>query len=238
MKYRKEFYFDGKSSKDFGLYISGGKTFGGPEMNVETVSVPGRNGDLFISGDSYKNVSYTYDAFIYNEQGYYEEQARRVRSWLTSKKGYKRLEDDYHPGEFRMAIYKGPVSFNTILLTAGTLTLTFNCKPQRFFKSGETPLIFSSSGSLFNPYYFASKPLIKVTGSTGTFTIGDYSVTVTETNGIVIDSEIEQAYKGTTYKNNKVSLANYKFPQLLPGPNTITIPSGMTLEITPRWFEV
>ena len=43
---RQWFTFNGKSSKDFGVYISGLNTFGAPERDVDIISISGRNGDL------------------------------------------------------------------------------------------------------------------------------------------------------------------------------------------------
>ena len=237
--FRKEFYFDGESSMDYGLYISGHKTFSSPEMNVEKVSIPGRNGDLFVSATSYKNVSYAYDAFIESvtDHTIYERKASEVRSWLMSKIGYRRLEDDYHPDEFRLAMFKGPVQFSTIYFKAGSTTLTFDCKPQRFLKLGEKTLTYTAGTyTLLNPTKFTSNPLIEVTGTAGILTVNGKRVQLLETGGIVIDSEVEQAYNGTTFKNDKIKLLDNVFPTLVPDRNTIVVPSGMTIEITPRWF--
>ena len=38
--------YSGKSSADYGVWVSGGGTFDAPSRDVQTVSVPGRNGDL------------------------------------------------------------------------------------------------------------------------------------------------------------------------------------------------
>ena len=49
--------FAGKSSKDFSAYIydSVGQTL--PEREYETVSIPGRSGELLISKDRMANVT-------------------------------------------------------------------------------------------------------------------------------------------------------------------------------------
>ena len=58
------FVFAGKSSLDFWARISGNGTHHAPERHIETVIVPGRNGDLTISDDRYGTVDQTYDGFI------------------------------------------------------------------------------------------------------------------------------------------------------------------------------
>ena len=47
------FIFDGKNSRDYGIYISGSGTFNAPEMDITTVEIPGRNGDLTISNNGF-----------------------------------------------------------------------------------------------------------------------------------------------------------------------------------------
>ena len=58
--------------------------------------------------------------------------------WLLgSPMQYQRLEDDYHPDEYRMAIFTGPLDFDTRFLNrSGETTLNFNCKPHRYIKAG------------------------------------------------------------------------------------------------------
>jgi phage-related protein len=229
--YRKAFYYDGKSSKDFGLYISGNKTYNAPERNVEKVSVPGRNGDLILSDGSYKNFNYSYTSFVAHN---IDRKITDLKSFLLTRNGYCRLEDDYHPKEFKMAAFTGPIDFDIILFEAGTTELTFDCKPQRFLKLGELPISITADHDIYNPTSFSSKPLIKVIG-TGSFTIDNqYTITNTE-NDIWIDCDLQQAYKGNVYKNDKIVVSNNRFPVLKPGSNSITL-SGVTLEIIPRWY--
>ena len=151
--------FDGVNSLDYGLYVSGSATFSSAETDYKKVSVPGRNGDLLISNNRYKNVNVQYPAVVFRDL---EENVMRIRNWLMSTNGYCRLEDTYHPDEFRLATFSGPVDFATALFEVGSTTLTFDCKPQRWLKSGERKHIFTdNTGKLFNPTNFPSKPLIR-----------------------------------------------------------------------------
>ena len=244
MKYRKEFYFDGKSSKDFGLYISGDKTFNGTTRNMEKVSIPGRNGDLYLPSNTFENTKYSFDAFIF-DQYKYERMARDARSWLLSKDGYKRLEDDYHPDEFRMAVFVGPVDFNTILLQAGTTTITFDCKPQRFLKSGEDRIVSMTPEGItvFNPTFFDALPILILHGnSSGSVSINDKN-TITFTDSVAyvvaVDCETCQTYYQSTgaWANDKLIIEDGWFPILEPGENTVKFSDGITkVEIVPRWY--
>ena len=227
--------FNNVSTKDYGVYISGLNTYNAPEKDVEIISIPGRNGDLTIDNGRYKNVDVSYPAFIYDN---FDQNVEGLRNYLLSQNGYKRLEDTYHPEEFRLARYKGDFSAKMVdWLEAGEFDLAFDCYPQRFLKSGEQIITLTAAGYIFNEY-MTSKPLIRAYG-TGTFTINGVSVQITTASGYTdIDCDLQEAYKDTlaTNCNGNIVLSNGEFPELVPGENTITI-SGLTkLEITPRWW--
>ena len=138
---RNSIIFGGINSADFNVWISGSDAFSAPERDVEYVSVPGRNGDLVIDNGKWNNIRITYPAFI--PKGF-ESQIDNFRSEMMKLTGYHRLEDSYHPDEFRMASFSYGISPSRIgaFLRHGEFPLTFNCKPQRFLKSGETPIQF------------------------------------------------------------------------------------------------
>lgn len=156
------FTFDGKSSRDCGLVISGGGTFGAPERDAEQVEIPGRNGALTISRNRFKNITVSYSAFLRRD---FAENAAALRAWLLGGEGYRRLEDTYHPDSFRMARFSGPLEFETGFLNrTGEVTLSFDCKPQRFLKSGELAAAYTAPAVLYNDG-FPALPLIKVMGT-------------------------------------------------------------------------
>lgn len=115
--------------------VSGSGAFNAPERDVSVISIPGRNGDLIIDNGRYKNIKVEYPGFIAKN---FQQNARGARSWLTSPLGYKRLEDDYNPDEFRLARFIDGLEFEMLGENeAGETTVTFDCLPQRFLKSGE-----------------------------------------------------------------------------------------------------
>ena len=158
-------FYNGKSLADFGVHVSGDGTYNSPEKDYETVEVPGRNGDLHIFNERFKNVDLTYKAFIIGDNWISGEEhkdfaleMRNFRAWMLYANGYQRLEDTYHPDEFRKALFKGPIETEAILLQAGEFDLTFNCMPQRFLKSGEHVYTFTKNGSIDNDTLFDARP--------------------------------------------------------------------------------
>ena len=91
--------FNGKNLTDFDVYVSGEGTFLSPEREFESVTVPGKNGDLLYDSGRYKNVTVTYPAFILENL---KNNMIGLREWLLSSPGYSKLEDTYHPEEYRL----------------------------------------------------------------------------------------------------------------------------------------
>ena len=110
-----------------------------PEHEYTVTHVPGRNGDALYDVGSYKNVTLEYEVAIvdpHNEHTFVE-MSRLLSAWLHQGSGYLRLEDSYHPDEYRMAYYKEDGSITNILDQAGRITLKFIAKPQRYLTSGD-----------------------------------------------------------------------------------------------------
>lgn len=233
---RNYIVYNGKSFLDFGVFISGSGTFDAPERDTEKIEIPGRNGDLTIDNGRYKNLPLKYPAFITSE---FNSNIEGLRNFLLTQQGYKRLEDTYHPEEFRLAKISGGFTTKPIAeLYAGEFDLEFDCYPQRFLKSGEKVVEFTAAGSLLNKQLTTAKPLIRAYG-TGSFSVSGVAIQITSASGYTdIDCELQEAYKDTlaTNCNGNIVLTNSSFPELTPGANAITL-SGITkLEITPRWW--
>lgn len=232
---RNQFFYNGRSSADFGLLISGIDTFSSTSRDVTSISIPGRNGDLLIDNGRYHNIDIVYDAAIARE---FREKFDAFRAFMLSSPGYNRLEDTYHPDEYRMAAFSAPMSPDLVGtgFHAGKFSVGFNCKPQRFLKSGETPITLSAPRRLYNSG-FQALPLITVYGSgAGTLTVGGVTVQLKAIDGYVtMDCDLQDAYKGLENKNSTIYAP--QFPVLQPGENLITWTGGVTrVEITPRWW--
>jgi phage-related protein len=224
----------GKSTEDFNIYISGEGTFASPERDYETVSVPGRNGDLTFDNGRFNNMNLTYPAFITKN---YKQSLSDFEDFLGSLRGYVRIEDTYHPDEYRMGICKGGIKpKNSAANLAGEFDISFDIKPQRFLKEGEKVVSFTANGSIKSPTMQECKPLLRVYG-TGTVGIGDTTITISSADVYTdIDCETEDAYKGAVNCNGNISVTNHRFP-VLKGETGISLGGSVTkVEITPRWW--
>ena len=210
-----------------------------PERSQTTTEVPGRNGALLMVDGNWNNYDQEYEIFISAEKPGLVRAARAVAEWLEAPAGYQRLEDSYEPDVYRMAYYAGGQDIESILNRFGRATISFNCKPQRFLRSGEVAKSFSAAGTLTNITKFDALPLITVYGTgAGTLTINDNTVSISDIDEyVVLDCELMDAYKGTANKNGTVTLL--EFPVLTPGENSISFTGGVTsVDIVPRWWTI
>lgn len=237
----KSFTFDGKNSlTDYGVYITGEGVYNSPPPVYDMITVPGRSGNLALSGHRFENYTLEYKCGCFADtQAAFADKIADVRNWLASSAGYKELSDDYHTDEFRLALFHSDIEANPVQhWQAAEFSIIFDCKPQRFLTSGQSATTLTASGTITNPTLFASKPIITVTGN-GDLTVGSVTVTIGGTSTTVIDCEMMDCYDSNGTKNSDVTFSGYEFPTLEAGSNTITLGSGITqVDIAPNWWRI
>ena len=172
----KGFTFDGVNSLDYNIGITGSAVYNAPTRDVEMISIPGRDGEYALDHGRFNNIEITYPAgYGDNSQTNFATKISDLRNQLASRVGYKRLEDEYNPDEYRMAIYKSGLEVSPVQYSrAGQFDIIFDCKPQRFLKSGESAVAKANNSTITNPTLFDAHPLISFNASgDGTITIGD-----------------------------------------------------------------
>lgn len=229
-------WFNGKSGDDYHVVVQRYPDVIMPTRKQEKISVPGRNGDLLVQQDAFENVRQRYEIYISAEQPRLTTIAHKVSEWLCVK-GYKRLEDSYWLDTFRLAAFQGGVEISNILGRFGKATIEFDCKPQRFYKSGDFFINLSNGSKLVNPSPFTAKPEIIVVGSgAGTLSINDKTLSLTNTTNVTIDSDVMQVFRNGANAN---SIASGEFPDLPEGESTISWTGGILgVRIKPRWWTI
>ena len=236
--------FNGASSLDYGIQVELIPDYEFPDREYEIVRVPGRNGNVVIDKHSFANVMRQYYVAITAPGKPFVTMANTLATWLNSDVGYLRLEDSYEPEYFRHALYQASDTITNIWDQAGRTTLKFDCKPQRFLKSGEEIINnILPTNQIFNPTMFKAKPIIRVYGTgsgTISFTNGRH-VEVENMYGVYpieIDCELENAKRENENYNGNIKV-NSKFPEIIPGYSTITLAGNISkLEIIPRWWTI
>ena len=199
----RTFTFNGESSDTYGILITQNASFNAPERAGEMLSIPGRNGAFWQDYGRFENVEVTYHCAVgEGSKADFVQAMSDVRSWLCSPIGYCRLEDDYNPSEYRMAVYKSGLETDEPFVTGAEFEITFECKPQRFLKSGETAVSVTSGDTITNPTRFEAQPLLDVSG----------------TGQVIVNDDISTVYSGslgarTLYTGVKQRII---FPQTIP----------------------
>lgn len=229
-------YFGNKDLSEFGVVPSSSGTHSAPARKRTMIRVPGRNGLVHFADGSFENITIKYPVGIRRPV---DKNLENCRNYLLSFEGYQRLEDTFHPDEYRMGIYEGGFEPSvSVRGRVGAVELSFDCKPQRFLKSGELEIEVTSGRTVYNPTDFVALPLVRAYG-TGTITIGNRTIRIDSANVYTdIDCDTMDAFKGATNCNGNITLLSGDFFSLKPGTNTITY-SGITrVVITPRWWKI
>lgn len=252
------FYIDGVDARHFGIYLQKPIEFSEAVPVVEIQSIPGRNGDLIFDTGNYENRTGVATCFCLQKD--VEKAISAAGRFLMGKKGYRRLETSDDPDHFWLARVENSPRIMQRMRTLAPFEITFDCKPQRFLKSGEEKMVFEYSKmferiKIYNQFGFPSRPLIHAHWSepgenniiTLKFIDFDGSAVqeksikaskITETD-LYIDCDIHDAYNEAGNQNKKIEL--YEFPALAPGLTEFAVISFDTLEyveITPRWWEL
>ena len=231
----RKFWFAGHCCEEFGIVCSGSGTFAAPERDATVVDIPGRNGTLTIDNGRYKNITVSYPAFVPRD---FPARAASIRAWLLGPTGYQRLEDEYQPDCYHLARFAGPLEFETGFLNrAASMSLAFDCMPQRWLKSGEYAQPIANGQTLYNPTGFEALPLIEVelTGEAA-LQVGGITVQFAGYTGpLVLDCDLQDSYAGTRNLNRYVTAA--QFPVLPAGKNEFSCSGGVSsVRLTPNWW--
>lgn len=242
--------FDGYNFEDYGVVVSGSGTWNMPERRTVKDVIPGKHGALITDSGEFENVEIPYPAWI--ARGFAEkyEEFSRMLALHTDK--YYRLEDSYHPDYYRMArVIPGIAPKTGTLNRSGEFTITFDCKPQKWLRSGEEPIEIKSELEIFNPTGFDAKPIITAPPNTtiafssisgGVTRLYTYEVEHAEDAYITYDADTEEAIDEYGF------CANMYVGQVgdISGKGgTIYLPSGRSwisaskpIKLIPRFFVI
>ena len=240
---RSKFIFGDKSSEDFGIRIEKLPAIMTPKRRMQTVSVPGRNGDLHYQENAFENYIQPYECYFHSSLST-TKQAHAIHAWLLHSGTYQRLWDTYDPDHYRMVAFSGPLEITNYLKRYGRCVLNFDCAPQAFLVNGDYPCDYDSPGEIYNPTSVPATPHVTVYGTgSGTVTLGHTTVVIHSiVNQLELDCDLQNAYRildGGFVENCNLSVYAPVFPSLLPGVNLVDFSGGVTgVKIVPKWWEL
>ena len=230
--------FDGYNFEDYSVVVSGSGTWNMPERLTQKDNVYGRHGALITDAGMFDNIEIPYPAWIARDFAEKYEAFSRMMALHTDK--YYRLEDSYHPDYYRQArVVPGIIPKPGTLNRSGEFTVAFDCKPQKWLRSGEEVLEISERLELFNMTGYEAKPLIAIpSGASVTITDEDGNAASLETANFGLettyDADIEESIVWRSYVNEYVTQVGTI--SLKPGKNIITCTAP--IKLTPRFYVI
>lgn len=225
-----ELIFKGVSSKAFPLLTV--RNLGKRKratQDIEVLDVPLANRSVTITHDTFQPYARPM-SFMCKDY----ETMTKVFAWLT---GVGRMETSDDVGYYFRSFATSFSEVERVGCDWYLFDAEFIVDPLAYRKDGETPQVFTAAGTITNPGTWASEPIVKVTGTDGTVSIGGKTIQLKSINGTVtIDSDKRLVYTGTLNQGkNMVG----DFPVLTVGDNTVSFSGNITkVEIIPRWCEV
>lgn len=240
------FIYDGVDSRTLKIQLQREIVIDGAKPNIEKITIPGRNGTLNYWDGTYENREAVARCFILDSDasGYFAQ----AQTWMQSPV-YKRLELSNEPDVYMMATIADGGDREILQDVLAPFKIRFDCKPQKYLKTGETALEITNGDTLHNSW-FEAKPLIRINitgggGTSGALKVGSTTVVISGvSSNIMIDCETQNAYSiglggAISNANNKIQALN--FPTLPTGDTEISWSGDISIakmEIVPRWWRI
>lgn len=212
------FIFNNINSKDMDIVVTKMPPITKPEMKLEEIIIPGRNGSLYVKDNKKFD---TYNPFIYQIECSLKENtnARKIFEWLN---GEGKLILSKEPDKFYNVLIKSKIDLEQIYKVFNKFSIEFQVQPLAYsINEKRIKLSETTEMTILDSTYYI-KPYIKILGN------GNISLTINnETMNfknideyIEVDCELEEAFKGNVDCNDKVYSEDFLY--LKPGKNIIS----------------
>lgn len=180
--HKETFYIDGVDARSVGISLQRPVEFSEPVPVVKTEQIPGRNGNIVFDEGNYENRIATASCFALDTENVIPR-IREINKFLFSGGSrYRRLETSDEPDYFWMARVENGARTEQRMRRLAPFDISFDCKPQKFAKSGESSISVQNGSVVYNAYGFDALPLVKIVASTTTLTshitIGNATISI------------------------------------------------------------
>lgn len=230
------FTFNGVSSTTHGLRVTSDYVINSTGNDVETVAVPGRDGDLLISRNRLKSVTLELPCTVLSNRKL-TEAGSEISNWLNVD-GYKDLTLSWDPDFIYRSAFIETFEIAGLMRQFGKVKLNFLTYPVKFYKQGRTTQTLSNGATVNGIGNVNAKPIITLVGS------GDCTLTINGRktklravqNTIALDMQARQVFSGNLPAWDKVVRApQYQMPYLDAGRNLISWDGDFTVKMAPYW---
>jgi phage-related protein len=228
------FLWNGVDCRQYGIHVSEQPPITIPLERSAQTNVPGRPGSLTqLEGED------VYDDMILSAACFISDPAQipAIAAWL---KGSGTVTFANRTGGYYKARIANQIPFEKVLRGNPhcSFAVNFRCFPF-FYANDAADITVTVSGTVItNPGSVYSEPILTVTGSGDiTLMVGTTIVGLTDiSEGIVIDSVLQEAYLGNTLMNDHMS---GEFPVLRPGMNAISWTGEVArVVVRPNWRSI
>ena len=229
------FIFDGINSKDMGIRIERHNNFNSPQRRVESVSIPGRTGNILIDDGSYENQIFEYELILEcdSKNGIdISKKVNEINSWLHGDYTYKTLTFSNSDKTYN-AVVINKIDIKQMFKNFAKALVTFEAYEVTNSLRKRNISIIENEDVFINDTSREIKPVLKLTGN------GDCSIKINDNEVKIKDLEchiIIDCYNMDCYKeldNNIVNCNNKmygSFPAFRIGENNIRV-YGCTMEV-------
>lgn len=230
------FTFNGVSSTTHGLRVTSDYVINSTGNDVETVSVPGRDGDLLISKNRLKSVTIELPCTVLSSRKLTDAESD-ISNWLNVD-GYKDLTLSWDPDFIYRSAFIETFEIASLMRQFGKVKLNFLTYPVKFYKQGRTTQTLSNGATVNGLGNVKANPVITLVGS------GDCTLTINGRktklravkNTITLDMQARQVFSGNLPAWDKVVRApQYQMPYLDAGRNLISWDGDFTVKMAPYW---
>ena len=230
------FTFNGVSSITHGLRVTSDYVINSTGNDVETVSVPGRDGDLLISKNRKKTCSIELPCTVLSSRKLTDAESD-ISNWLNVD-GYKDLTLSWDPDFIYRSAFIETFEIASLMRQFGKVKLNFLTYPVKFYKQGRTTQTLQNGATVNGIGNVNAKPIITLVGS------GDCTLTINGRktklravqNTITLDMQARQVFSGNLPAWDKVVRApQYQMPYLDAGRNLISWDGDFTVKMAPYW---
>ena len=230
------FTFNGVSSTTHGLRVTSDYVINSTGNDVETVAVPGRDGDLLISRNRLKSVTIELPCTVLSNRNL-TDAGSEISNWLNVD-GYKDLTLSWDPDFIYRSAFIKTFEVVSLMRQFGKVKLNFLTYPVKFYKQGRTTQTLSNGATVNGIGNVNAKPIITLVGS-GDCTLiinGRKTKLRAVQNKITLDMQANQVYSGNLPAWDKVVRSpQFQMPYLDYGRNLISWDGDFTVKMAPYW---
>lgn len=242
-----EIYFGDVAGSTLGVWLTGVSPILSARGRGTRTTIPGRDGDLWLSESALDTVKLTIELFAEPDANG-QVDFGRIHEWIYSA---DRMRISPYGWYWRICPEDVTISWTEWenlpddAMQTGKITITAD--PHRYLYPEAAPAVLRSGAILTNPTRCDAAPLIAVNmdgSGEVNLMIGRCTLLIAAYRGtILLDCEAKTATTpdGTESLTGLIYLAEaetaQRWPLLMPGANTITWSGNATVTITPRWRE-